>query len=351
MSGKAPDPKADMSSVMPMTEQLKNLRQAEENQLGATTLADADAEPVPVDSLPANVPLPCSVYLKVGGKNVLFRTQGERMTLKRLSELTQRGASTFLVHRASWQVFSSFIEKASPGESASPTERAQHLRHLMLIYGLELERSNRQTRRTLVEKMHKHAAEVATLIKSTPAAIQDLLSRASQNSPTRHAAHALNAAAYAALIGIKLDYSAEDLKNLVFAVMIHDIGKLSMDKKLFLKTTPPTEEELAQIKAHPRLGAEMLQSYIAIPAVHQAVLQHHERVDGKGYPSGLKGEKIHPFARICAIADTFDSLTSDRPYRAKISAEEALKKMAADEGHFDRSFLLAVPEGKDEKPK
>lgn len=327
------------------SEAVRTLQSTESQATAPTLLTDTDVVALSLDNFPANVALPCSVYLKVNGKYVLFRGQGEKLTTKRVMELNARGASTLYVQEKSWKVFCAFLEKV-PAEARGDTKlHAQHVRQVMLLYGRELERRNREARKQLLEKMQRHAAELAGLLKKDPSLAHEMLSRHAQTDTGHFASHSLNTAIYAALIGIRAGIGLEDLKVLTYGAMVHDVGKLTLDKKLLNKSGTVSAEEVAELRTHSRAGAELLQSYTAIPAVILSVLQHHERFDGTGYPAKLKGETIHPFARIISIADAFDSLTSDRPHRKKVSAADALRQMAADQGRFDPKYLTAVPKG------
>ncbi len=106
---------------------------------------------------------------------------------------------------------------------------------------------------------------------------------------------------------------------------LHDIGKIGVRDSVLLKPDKLTTEEFDHIKQHPVIGAEILKSIPSFLKIIPIVFSHHERMDGKGYPNGLKGSKIHKWARMTAVADTYDALSSDRPYRKGMSKEKALQ--------------------------
>ena len=114
----------------------------------------------------------------------------------------------------------------------------------------------------------------------------------------------------------------EILKN---AGLLHDIGKIGVRDSVLLKKGPLTEEEWEEIKAHPKMGADILRSSGFLEELIPLIEEHHERWDGKGYPKGLKGEEIDLGARILAVADAFDALTSDRAYRKRFPPDEAIR--------------------------
>lgn len=138
--------------------------------------------------------------------------------------------------------------------------------------------------------------------------------------------HSIDVALLAVVIGIQMGYAQEALYNLALAALLHDWGKLSVPSEILNKPSGLTLSEFGQIKQHPIYGERMLRLGSKLPAeVVKVVRQHHERWDGKGYPDGLKGENIHCNAQIVALADVFDALTEDRPYRRALPPYHALE--------------------------
>ncbi len=119
--------------------------------------------------------------------------------------------------------------------------------------------------------------------------------------------------------------SKEDVETMRIGGKLHDIGKIGVRDSVLLKPGKLTEEEFDHIKQHPVIGAEILKSIPSFSKIMPIVYSHHERIDGRGYPEGLKGNKIHKWARMTAVADTYHALSSDRPYRKGMSQEKALE--------------------------
>ena len=117
----------------------------------------------------------------------------------------------------------------------------------------------------------------------------------------------------------------KEIETVTIGGRLHDIGKIGVRDEILLKPGRLTEEEFAHIKKHPVIGANIIKSIPSFSDVIPIVLSHHERLDGKGYPHGLKGDNIHLWARMTAVADTYHSLTSDRPYRKGMAQEKALQ--------------------------
>jgi HD-GYP domain-containing protein (c-di-GMP phosphodiesterase class II) len=125
------------------------------------------------------------------------------------------------------------------------------------------------------------------------------------------------------LLGKELGLSASDLESLRWASILHDVGKIGMPEAILNKPGPLSPAEFDVVRQHPWRGYEVLNHIRQLRVASQAVLFHHERVDGNGYPMGISGSAIPQLARIIAVADTYDALTSTRPYRTARSADEA----------------------------
>lgn len=131
--------------------------------------------------------------------------------------------------------------------------------------------------------------------------------------------------------------------------LFHDIGKIGIPDAVLQKTTRLTDEEYDDIKNHPSIGAHILQPARIFEKIIPMVKHHHERYDGKGYPSGLKGEEIPLCARIVSLADSFDAMTSDRSYRPRFTLFKALEEIEECKGtQFDPdladAFVVAIKE-------
>ena len=148
--------------------------------------------------------------------------------------------------------------------------------------------------------------------------------------------HSDRVSEYSVLIGKKLGLSEEELKTLRIGGLFHDIGKIGIPDRILLKTEKLTDDEYSEIKNHPSIGAHILGASSIFNNIIPIVKHHHERFDGRGYPSGLKGEEIPYMARIAALADTFDAMTSRRSYRNALELDVVLAEIERCKGtQFD----------------
>jgi putative nucleotidyltransferase with HDIG domain len=154
--------------------------------------------------------------------------------------------------------------------------------------------------------------------------------------------HSQRVTKLALAIGRRLELSEADLTNLERGALLHDVGKIGIPDNVLLKTGPLTPAERALMNEHPRLGHEMLRGISFLKDALPVVLYHQEMYDGSGYPSGLHGTEIPLAARIFAVADTYDAMTSMRPYREPLSHEQALAEIRRCSGtQFDPVVVAA----------
>ncbi len=141
-------------------------------------------------------------------------------------------------------------------------------------------------------------------------------------------------------MGKKVGLKGEDLKNVELASILHDIGKIAIPDEILKKPAKLTDEEYEIIKTHVHHGARILSPIPGLKGVIPAVLHHHERWDGRGYPVGLKEKEIPLIARIIAITDSFDAMNSDRPYRKRLPPELIIKEFKDNSGkQFDPELV------------
>ncbi|MDD5729811.1 MAG: HD domain-containing protein [Candidatus Omnitrophica bacterium] len=139
--------------------------------------------------------------------------------------------------------------------------------------------------------------------------------------------HSENVTRYSVAIAKKTGYTASELEKIRRAALLHDIGKIGVRDGILLKPGKLTDEEFEQIKMHPVKGEQIVGSLPFLKDVSHLVRSHHERYDGRGYPDGKKGEEIALGSRIMAVADSFDAMTTDRPYRKRLSLEVAKEEL------------------------
>lgn len=150
--------------------------------------------------------------------------------------------------------------------------------------------------------------------------------------------HSVNVSLLTILIAREMGYKEKCVREIAWGAFLHDFGKLMVPDSILNKPGKLTKNEYDLIKKHPEYGMKLIEPLRLSVNIRMAIAQHHERWDGTGYPLGLKGEEIHPHAQIVAVADTFDALISDRPYRKGMALDQAIE-------------IIEEGKGKDFSPK
>jgi len=158
--------------------------------------------------------------------------------------------------------------------------------------------------------------------------------------------HSVNVCVLSLLIAMNKDWQLNDLKLLGTAALLHDVGKIKIDGQIINKNSILTQEEFEAVKKHCLYGYEMLAHIPCLDKTAALVaMSHHERIDGSGYPFGLKGENIHSYSKIVSIADVYDALTSDRIYRKKVKAKDVYHYIVSSSGRlFDEEYAASFSE-------
>ena len=169
--------------------------------------------------------------------------------------------------------------------------------------------------------------------------VYDIASAVEAKDPYTYG-HSKRVNIYAAALAEKVGLSSDEVSALSAAALLHDIGKVGIPEKVLNKKGKLSKEDWEEIKAHPRLGANIIGNIPKLAPAVNTILYHHERWDGSGYPEGLKAEEIPLEARILAIADSFEAMTSARPYRPALSLEEVVTELRQGAGfQFDPGLV------------
>jgi ribonuclease P protein subunit RPR2 len=236
----------------------------------------------------------------------------------------------------------------------SETELIQEIERLRAALAEREQESAEQGR-----QLERYAADLRETFKQERARTQELrrsytatvraLSNAVEWRDAYTAKHAERVTAYGVLIARSLGILVEGTPT-EFGFLLHDIGKLAISDAILHKEGPLTDAERARMVEHPVIGAQIVEGIDFLEGAVDIVRHHHERWDGNGYPDGLAAEKIPLAARIFAVADVFDALTTNRPYRHASSWEEARRMITAEAGkQFDPQVVEAFNSISDEQ--
>ncbi|HKC92279.1 MAG TPA: HD-GYP domain-containing protein, partial [Candidatus Limnocylindria bacterium] len=144
--------------------------------------------------------------------------------------------------------------------------------------------------------------------------------------------HAATTMHYSVQVGRKLGLGTDEIAAIKLGALFHDVGKIGIPESLLSKAAELTEEEWVEMRAHPMIGASLLGNVPMLDRIRPIVLAHHEHFDGTGYPNSLKGSEIPLAAQIIGVADAYDAMTSERPYRMALRSKQALRELRANAG-------------------
>ena len=157
--------------------------------------------------------------------------------------------------------------------------------------------------------------------------------------------HSMNVSLLASILGKWLGMTEVSIKELALAGLLHDIGKIMVNQTILNKKGPLTGEEYDHIKQHTTLGYQMVMNSDLPTGIKQAVLMHHEKMNGQGYPLGVKWEHIHPYPKIISIVDIYDAMTSDRPYHKRFHPLDVIRMFEEEcYGFLDTQYLYVFLE-------
>lgn len=183
------------------------------------------------------------------------------------------------------------------------------------------------------DRIHKHDMEIISQAIGTFSKFIDSKDKYTNN-------HSYRVAEYSRLLAKKLKLPENECEDIYYIGLLHDTGKVIIDNKILNKPGRLTSQEYEVIKSHTTKGADLLKDFTAIKNISVGALYHHERYDGKGYPSGLEGERIPLVARIICVADSYDAMSSNRCYRAQLEKDQIIEQLVTNKGkQFDPDIV------------
>jgi putative two-component system response regulator len=214
-----------------------------------------------------------------------------------------------------------------------------------LVVSIDLVNKKReieQQRKELMSLLELKVKEKTDELKQVYLSVLVTLSRTVETKDLGTYGHSMRVSTMSALVAGHLGLSSEEIEDIRAASLLHDIGKIGISDNILAKPGPLTPAEMTVVRSHPEKGVEILKPLKQFESLLPTILHHHERYDGSGYPHGLSGEAIPFTARIVAVADTYDAIMSDRPYRLAASHETAIRELTTWSGkQFDPDVLHA----------
>jgi len=270
---------------------------------------------------------------------VLYRERSYPLDQDDIDRLVECGLTTLYIPSASHSLYQRFLrEVVVHNESLAPTQRFQVLKAANRAVFETVFRADNTSR--MIEYADETGKQITEIVCNQDLVVSDLLSLMDHDYYTY--THVTNVCTYSVVLASKLDdVDEEDLPAIAAGALLHDIGKRHIPPVVLNKPGRFNDEERNLVQQHPKAGFEELCMRGDLSwGQLMMVYQHHERIDGKGYPVQLEGEEIDEWARICTIADVFDALTSERPYRKATQVGNVLEFLEEWAGtHFDQEMV------------
>ncbi len=282
-----------------------------------------------------------NVYVLINGHFTLYLKLGDAFDPIKLQTLMSRSQNDFFyVHHTEWKNYKEYIQEVLRSTTASPLEKATILRESSVA---------------LMEELYEHPdvnvalnnsrpiiSDFVSFIKHEPEAMGHLISLSGHDFYTYN--HSLDVAIYSLGLGQIIGFSEKELEELGIAALFHDIGKRNVSLDILCKKGNLSPEEWTIMQQHTTYGFAILNQNPTISdGIKNACFEHHESFLGNGYPQQLTGQEIHPFARIVAITDTYDAMTTQRSYNVPLKPYDALRIMKEQlSGRYDPQMLKAL---------
>jgi putative nucleotidyltransferase with HDIG domain len=296
---------------------------------------------VRLNALPPGQPIPFDLFVHIGSKHIHYLRAGDKLDAYRLQNFEQKAPESFYVSANEFQIYKSFIHDQVHGDNLKPQEKALILRESSMALVEELFESE-----DIERALNESKGIIDNFIEfmgSDPSAMAHLVGLSSHDFYTYN--HSLDVSIYCLGLAQAAGYSEVDLREIGVGGLFHDIGKRNVPLEIITKKGGLDDAEWALMQKHPQYGLIVLEEHGSSDAVKACCFEHHESFLGNGYPQALSGPEIHPMARVTAIADTYDALTTKRSYNVPMRPTDAVEMMKTKlSGRYDPDLLKAMYE-------
>lgn len=281
------------------------------------------------------------LFLKLNNQFVTYLRAGDKLENSKIQSLGNRDSgSHFYVREADRKAYKSYVHDQMTSAELNVREKAHLLRESSMTMVEELF-ENPDVHKAL-DQAKPIIHQFISFMDAEPTAMSHLISLSGHDFYTYN--HSLDVGIYSLGLAEILGYSGADLEEMGLSALFHDIGKRHVSLDILCKKGPLTDAEWSQMQKHPSYGLLILRENPTVSeSIKSACFEHHESWTGNGYPQQLQGNEIHPFARIVAITDTYDAMTTQRSYNVPLKPNDAVTMMKEKlSGRYDPEMLNAM---------
>jgi putative nucleotidyltransferase with HDIG domain len=296
---------------------------------------------VRLQSLNAREPIPFELYVLINGKQILYLRAGDIISAEKMSKFEHKAPDAFYLKNSDRPAYKKYIHNNLNDAKLDAKSKAIMLRESSLSLVEELFESP-DIKRALDESKIL-IDQFVQLMGEEPSAMAHLIGLSSHDFYTY--THSLDVGIYSMGLARAAGFSESELKEMGQGALFHDIGKRNVSVDIICKDGPLNDVEWAQMQKHPQYGLQILNEHQVSDAIKACCFEHHESEAGNGYPQQLQAREIHPMAKIIALTDTFDALTTQRSYNKPMNPKAALDFMTTKlAGRYDPDFMRAMYE-------
>lgn len=304
-------------------------------------MSDSNHFRIRISSIFPDRELTFNIYVMINKRFTLYIRSGEKIDAQKHRSLVSKDqGDQYFVLEAERAEFKRFIHDQIVASNIPPQDKATILRDSSMALMEEL--FEHPDVNVALENSKPIIKEFVNFIDAEPEGIAYLIGLSGHDFYTYN--HSLDVSVYALGLGQALSYSKKDLEELGQGALFHDVGKRNVPLDILCKKGGLSDPEWSQMKQHPHYGLIILNGNPNISdAIKAACFEHHESFSGNGYPQSLVGQEIHPFARIVAITDTYDAMTTQRSYNVPLKPTDAVTMMKEKlSGRYDPEMLKAL---------
>lgn len=292
-----------------------------------------------INSIHPSLPVPFDLFLHLNGKMIHYLKAGDQLTIEKLLKFDEKAPDSFFIYSSERANYKNYIHTIVTSEAIEPQSKAIVLKES--AFSLIEELFEAPNIKHVLHESKKIINDFIDLMQDQPSAMANLIGLSSHDFYTYN--HSLDVCIYSLGLGQILGITGQDLHTLGQGALFHDIGKRYVKPEIITKDGPLSDDEWLEMKKHPLYGLNILTEHNMGEIIKACCLEHHESRIGNGYPQGLIGDEIHPMARVVAICDTYDALTTKRSYQQPMSPTDAIELMRGKlSGRFDENMMKAM---------
>jgi putative nucleotidyltransferase with HDIG domain len=292
-----------------------------------------------LNSLPPLTAIPFVLFISIGERFVHYMRAGDKLMAEKITSFEKKAPEAFFILAAERASYQKFVRDGLMSQELNTKQKALILRESTMVLVEEL-----FERPDIEQALHDARGVVEDFVEfmeSDAAAMANLIGLSSHDFYTYN--HSLDVSIYSLGLGQAVGFRGMDLKELGLGGLFHDIGKRYVPIEIICKDGPLSDAEWIQMQKHPQWGLMILNEHSANNNVKACAFEHHESMQGNGYPQKLTAAEIHPMARVVSVADTYDALTTKRSYNDPMKPTDAIELMTSKlSGRYDPEVVRAL---------